>query len=105
MPRPRPASACCPTRNWPNRRCSRPRRTSAASRAQLSGQIRLGAPDGVANFLLPQVCSAIVERNPDLDVQIVALPRLFNLSRREADMAITVSPPTAGRLTVQKVSD
>ena len=72
---------------------------------QLSGQIRLGAPDGVANFLLPQVCSAIVERNPDLDVQIVALPRLFNLSRREADMAITVSPPTAGRLTVQKVSD
>jgi len=72
---------------------------------QLSGQIRLGAPDGVANFLLPQVCSAIVEENPDLEIQIVALPRLFNLSRREADMAITVSPPTAGRLTVQKVSD
>jgi len=72
---------------------------------QLSGQIRLGAPDGVANFLLPQVCSAIVGENPDLEIQIVALPRLFNLSRREADMAITVSPPTAGRLTVQKVSD
>ncbi|MGR3321602.1 MAG: LysR family transcriptional regulator [Pseudooceanicola sp.] len=72
---------------------------------QLSGQIRLGAPDGVANFLLPQVCAEIVEDNPDLEVQIVALPRLFNLTRREADMAITVSPPTAGRLTVQKISD
>lgn len=71
----------------------------------LSGQIRLGAPDGVANFLLPQVCSAIVDANPDLEVQIVALPRLFNLSRREADMAITVSAPTAGRLTVQKIAD
>ncbi|MDF1855475.1 MAG: LysR family transcriptional regulator [Pseudooceanicola sp.] len=71
----------------------------------LSGQIRLGAPDGVANFLLPQVCSEIVQQNPDLEVQIVALPRLFNLTRREADLAITVSPPTAGRLTVQKVSD
>tara|TARA_R110000868_G_scaffold213257_4_gene463271 strand:- start:5216 stop:6067 length:852 start_codon:yes stop_codon:yes gene_type:complete len=73
--------------------------------AGLSGQIRIGAPDGVANFLLPQVCAGIVDENPDLEVQIVALPRLFNLSRREADIAITVSAPTAGRLTVQKISD
>ncbi|MCA0920039.1 LysR family transcriptional regulator [Pseudooceanicola nanhaiensis] len=72
---------------------------------QLSGQIRLGAPDGVANFLLPQVCAAIVAENPDLEVQIVALPRVFNLSRREADMAVSVSRPTAGRLLVQKISD
>lgn len=72
---------------------------------RLAGQIRLGAPDGVANFLLPQVCAAIVEDNPDLDVQIVALPRLFNLTRREADMAISVSAPTAGRLLVQRISD
>ncbi len=73
--------------------------------AQLSGQIRLGSPDGSANFLLPQVCAEIVEQNPDLEVQIVALPRVFNLSRREADMAIAVSAPTAGRLSVQKVTD
>ena len=72
---------------------------------QLSGQIRLGSPDGSANFLLPQVCAQIVERNPDLEVQIVALPRVINLSRREADMAIAVSAPTAGRLSVQKVTD
>ncbi|MEL6596964.1 MAG: LysR family transcriptional regulator [Pseudomonadota bacterium] len=73
--------------------------------ATLSGQIRIGAPDGVANFLLPQVCANIGAQNPDLDIQIVALPRVFNLSRREADLAVTVSPPTAGRLTVQKITD
>ncbi|MDQ2095232.1 LysR family transcriptional regulator [Rhodalgimonas zhirmunskyi] len=73
--------------------------------AGLSGQIRLGAPDGAANFLLPQVCAAIVEANPDLEVQIVALPRVFNLSKREADMAIGVSPPSAGRLLVSKITD
>ncbi|SNR97645.1 DNA-binding transcriptional regulator, LysR family [Antarctobacter heliothermus] len=71
----------------------------------LSGQIRIGAPDGCASFLLPQVCARIADRNPDLDVQIVALPRVVNLSRREADMAIAVSPPSAGRLVVQKVTD
>jgi len=71
----------------------------------LSGQLRIGAPDGCANYVLPQVCAAICDANPGLEIQIVALPRLFNLSKREADMAITVSRPTAGRLTVQKLSD
>lgn len=71
----------------------------------LSGQIRIGAPDGAANYLLPQVCAQIGEDNPDLDIQIVALPRVINLSRREADMAVTVSAPTAGKLLVQKICD
>lgn len=71
----------------------------------LAGSIRLGAPDGCANFLLPQVCADISRRHPDLDIQIVAQPRVVNLSRREADMAIVVSPPNTGRLTVQKISD
>ena len=35
----------------------------------------------------------------------MALPRVFNLSKREADMAIAVSRPEAGRLTVQKLTD
>ena len=71
----------------------------------VSGQIRIGAPDGCANFLLPQVCAEICAANPELDVQIVALPRVLNLSKREVDMAIGVSPPTAGRLMVQKITD
>lgn len=71
----------------------------------LTGQVRLGAPDGCANYLLPQVIARICDANPGLEVQIVALPRVFNLSRREADMAIGVSRPAAGRLTVQKLTD
>ncbi|MDC0737473.1 LysR family transcriptional regulator [Cognatishimia sp. SS12] len=71
----------------------------------LTGQIRIGAPDGAANFLLPQVCARIAEDNPELEIQIVALPRLFSLSKREADFVVAVSPPTAGRLMVQKITD
>lgn len=78
---------------------------AGGNRAELSGQIRIGAPDGAANYLLPQVCAAIGAQHPDLEIQILALPRIVNLSRREADMALTVSPPQAGRLSVQKVSD
>lgn len=71
----------------------------------LTGQIRIGAPDGCANYLLPQVLATICDENPGLEVQIVALPRVFNLSKREADLAIAVSRPVAGRLTVQKLTD
>ena len=71
----------------------------------LTGQIRVGAPDGCANYLLPQVCAAICDESPGLEVQIIALPRVFNLSKREADLAIAVSPPSAGRLSVQKITD
>ena len=70
----------------------------------LSGAIRIGAPDGVADYLQPQITAEISDDNPGLEVQIVALPRVFNLSRREADMAITVSPPETGRLTVQRLT-
>ncbi len=72
---------------------------------QLSGQVRIGAPDGTANYLLPQICAAIAAENPQLEIQIVALARVFNLSRREADMAVGLSRPASGRLTVQKITD
>ena len=71
----------------------------------LTGQVRIGAPDGCANYLLPQVLARICDANQGLEVQIVALPRVFNLSKREADMAVAVSRPETGRLTVQKLTD
>lgn len=77
----------------------------AAPTDGLSGLIRIGAPDGCANFLLPQVCAQIGETHPDLEIQVVALPRVFNLSRREADMAIAVSAPSAGQVLVQKITE
>jgi DNA-binding transcriptional LysR family regulator len=79
--------------------------TTGAGGERLSGTIRIGAPDGCANYLLPQVCAAIGAAHPDLDLQILALPRVVNLSRREADLAITVSPPATQRLRAEKLSD
>ncbi|KMW56707.1 Transcriptional regulator, LysR family [Candidatus Rhodobacter oscarellae] len=72
---------------------------------RLAGQVRIGATDGCASFILPQVCAAIAGEHPELELQIVALPRVINLSKREADMAITVSPPPTGRVTTQKITD
>lgn len=72
---------------------------------RLSGTVRIGAPDGVSNYLLLDACDALSRENPALQVQVVALPRIFSISKREADLTITVAPPVAGRLTVHKVAD
>jgi DNA-binding transcriptional LysR family regulator len=72
---------------------------------RLSGTVRIGAPDGVATYLLIDACDALSRDNPELQVQVVSVPRVFSLSKREADLAISVSPPTAGRLTVRKIAD
>ncbi|PVH27973.1 LysR family transcriptional regulator [Pararhodobacter oceanensis] len=71
----------------------------------ITGQVRIGAPDGAANYLLPQVVAEIVAENPALEVHIVALPRVFSLSRREADMVIAVSRPEQGRVIAHKIAD
>ena len=73
--------------------------------AGLSGQFRIGAPDGCANYLMPQIARDLCVAHPGLEVQIVALPRIVNLTKREADMAVAVSPPDTGRLTVQRLTE
>lgn len=71
----------------------------------ISGAVRVGAPEGAAAYLLADVAADICRAHPRLELQIVALPRTFSLSKREADIAIAVSAPTSGRLKYRKISD
>lgn len=71
----------------------------------LSGLIRVGAPDGCANFVLPRVVAKIIRDHPGLEIQIISQPRIFNLNRREVDFVVSVSRPQSGRLLVQKAAD
>ncbi|MCU0791070.1 MAG: LysR family transcriptional regulator [Nitratireductor sp.] len=71
----------------------------------LSGAVRIGAPEGAAAYLLAEAATELCRAHPLLELQIVALPRQFSLSRREADMVIAVSAPDSGRLKVRKIAD
>ncbi len=71
----------------------------------LSGTVRIGAPDGLGTYFLAPELGALAEQHPDLTLQIVALPRTFSLSKREADIAITLEQPTEGRLVSRKLTD
>lgn len=81
------------------------RQAVASDRMDLSGTVRVGAPDGFGtDFLAPRLGS-LLARHPRLRVQLVPVPRAFSLSRREADIAITVDRPDQGRLVAQKLID
>ncbi len=72
---------------------------------QLSGTVRIGAPDGFGvSFLAPRL-HQLAEQHPRLQIQLVPMPRVFSLSRREADIAITIGRPAKGRLRVRKLTD
>ena len=71
----------------------------------ISGYVRVGAPDGFGTFVLAGAFAPFIRTYPDLTVQLVPLPRVFSLAKREADIAITIDPPTEGRLTVRKLTD
>ncbi len=71
----------------------------------LSGAVRIGAPEGAAAYLIAEAATEICRAHPLLELQIVALPRTFSLSKREADIAIAVSAPDSGRLKYRRIAD
>lgn len=71
----------------------------------LTGTVRVGAPDGLGNYFLARSLGGLASRHPDLTIQLVPLPRTFSLSRREADIVVTLDRPKQGKLIVRKLTD
>ncbi|GJD80900.1 HTH-type transcriptional regulator HdfR [Methylobacterium gregans] len=76
-----------------------------AQEAEPSGTVRIGAPDGLGNLFLARELGLFAGRYANLVVELVPLPRSFSLSRREADLAISLDRPTHGRLILSKLTD
>ena len=71
----------------------------------VSGTVRVGAPDGFGNYFLADQLGVLAAQHPDLLIQLVPLPRTFSLSRREADIVVTLDRPKQGQLIVKKLTD
>ncbi len=76
-----------------------------AEQARISGAVRIGVPDGVGAYIVVKAAQALCDRHPALEIELIALPRQFSLSKREVDFAIGVSLPASGRLRAQKIAD
>lgn len=72
---------------------------------QLSGSIRIGAPDGIGNCYLAACLGRLQRIHPSLDIELVAVPMYYSLSKREIDILITVKKPTVGNVIIRKLTD
>lgn len=71
----------------------------------LSGTVRIGAPDGFGSTFLAPRFAGLGKAYPGLELQLIAMPRLLSLSKREADVAITLAPPKEGKVVARKLCD
>jgi DNA-binding transcriptional LysR family regulator len=76
-----------------------------SSLLSVAGNVRVGATDGFGTMFLAPRLIKLRDLHPGLDLQLVTLPRIFSLSKREADIAIGLSPPKEGRLYARKLTD
>jgi DNA-binding transcriptional LysR family regulator len=75
------------------------------SAASVEGKVRIGAPEGFGSYFLAPRIARLKARYPRLTIQLVAAPAVFSLSRRDADLVVSVSRPPAGRLKVSRLID
>lgn len=76
-----------------------------ADRPGLSGNVRVGAPEGLGAYVLANAVATLCDVNPLLEIQLTAAPRVMKLADREVDIAFSVSRPTSGRLKARKITD
>ena len=70
-----------------------------------AGLVRIGATEGFGTQLLAPQLAQLSQRYPRLSIDLLALPRLLHLSRREADIVISLERPKRGAVVVSKLAD
>jgi len=72
---------------------------------QLTGAIRVGAPDGIGNSFLASCLGRFQAGHPGLEIELIAAPMYHSLTKREVDILITVHKPTRGHVVARKLTD
>ena len=72
---------------------------------ELSGDVRIGAPDGFSTYYLTGALRDFAERHPGVRLQLMPLPQLTPLARREVDVVVGLDKPEAGRFVARKLTD
>jgi DNA-binding transcriptional LysR family regulator len=74
------------------------------SSATISGHVRIGTMEGFGALYLAPRLPKLLQDHPELDIELVALPRSYSLASREVDLAITVNRPATGSVRFKKLT-
>lgn len=73
--------------------------------SKIAGTVRIGAPEGFGSSFLAPSLVRLGQRQPGLHLELFTMPRQFSLTRREADMAVSLARPEKGRFQARKLTD
>lgn len=68
------------------------------------GVVRLGVPEVFGVKVVAPLLAELLGQHPDLQIDLLALPRFANLANREADLGVMLDPPTTGRYMVTRLA-
>lgn len=71
----------------------------------IAGIVRIGAPDGFGSVFLTPRMDRLTRAHPKLEIETFATSRIFDLSKREADIVISLSSPKQSRLVARRLTD
>ena len=71
----------------------------------LSGHVRIGCTEAFGTYFVTPQMVAFQERYPNISIDVLPVPHFVNLSRREADIAITLERPARGPYICSKLCD
>jgi DNA-binding transcriptional LysR family regulator len=72
--------------------------------AEASGVVRLGAPEVLGSRIITPRLPSLLQAHPELQVELLLLPRTPSLASREVDLAVSVDPPRSGRYFVTRLA-
>ena len=78
-------------------------RAASSRGAEAGGTVRVTASEVVGIEVLAPVFAALRERHPGLVLELALSNRLQDLLRREADIAVRMTPPEQGQLIARRV--
>jgi DNA-binding transcriptional LysR family regulator len=78
-------------------------RTAASQGVGISGVVRITASDVIGVEVLPNVIARLRHEHPDLKIELVMTNRVQDLLRREADIAVRMTPPRQETLIARRV--
>ncbi|WP_055477821.1 LysR family transcriptional regulator [Sphaerimonospora mesophila] len=78
--------------------------TPVAERGRAAGTVRLAVVEGLASKVLAPLLTTFQRSYPDIRLEVITVMQLANLSRREADISVSLARPHGSRLQAQMLA-
>ncbi|MCE6970065.1 LysR family transcriptional regulator [Cereibacter sphaeroides] len=69
------------------------------------GVLRMAVPEGFGSWFSRVLLPPFTQRFPNIALELITLPQIMSLSRREADLTVTLDPPKASPYHSERITD